>query len=83
MATKRINLGDEILVPYGARWLAKQASALAATDQVLNELALETLAAQVRTASGAVPRWHCTRCGKYLARASMKNHARLCRQGRE
>ena len=73
MATKRINLGDEILVPYGARWLAKQASAFAATDQVLNELALENLAAQVRTASGAVPR----------CRASVKNHARLCRQGRE
>jgi hypothetical protein len=53
----------------------------AAEDEKQQVFHLSYIEKQVRTASGAVPRWHCKKCKKFVTPGTLKNHARLCSQG--
>jgi len=79
-ATQPIKAGEEILVAYGARWLASQEQHKTYGTLEQQEKDQSLIRSQVYVHGGAAKRWHCIRCKKYLPKNQRLNHSRLCQK---
>jgi hypothetical protein len=81
IATRDIRPGEEILAPYGGQCckrLKKKLLANIAAKTEAEEKFRTMIEAQFYRTKGAAPRWHCTKCRKFVAKDKIRSHAALC-----